>query len=198
MPIVTDIPNLSFLRWYVLSFNDVSIFAEVSLHPDTPIALVVALCEHCPRFFFSSLSTDLGTAGWDQYYGTGRVDAGAAVLAAAAAQASDATAPTVAISAPAGATIVSGLVPVDVSAFDNVGVSRVDLVVNGNMVASDTSAPYAFSWDSTKVADGAVALIAYAYDAAGNYAGSTAVNVSVKNTVDTMAPWNSCGRKNGK
>ena len=135
-----------------------------------------------------STSADLGTAGWDQYYGAGRVDAGAAVLAAAAAQASDATAPTVAISAPAGATIVSGLVPVDVSAFDNVGVSRVDLVVNGNMVASDTSAPYAFSWDSTKVADGAVALIAYAYDAAGNYAGSTAVNVSVKNTVDTMAP----------
>jgi hypothetical protein len=135
-----------------------------------------------------STAVDLGAAGWDQYYGAGRVDAGAAVLAAAAAQTSDTTAPSVAISSPAGGAIVSGLVPIDVSAFDDVGVTRVDLVVNGTPVASDSSAPFAFSWDSTKVADGKVTLIAYAYDAAGNYAGSTAVNATVRNTVDTTAP----------
>jgi thermitase len=135
-----------------------------------------------------STAVDLGTAGWDPYYGAGRVNAGAAVLAAATAQSRDTTAPSAAIAAPAGSAIVSGLVPVDVSAFDDVGVTRVDLVVNGAPVASDTSAPFAFSWDSTKVADGKATMIAYAYDAAGNYAGSAVVNVTVKNTVDTTAP----------
>jgi hypothetical protein len=135
-----------------------------------------------------STALDLGTAGWDQFYGAGRVNAGAAVLAAAAAQASDTTAPSATITAPAAGAVLSGLVPVDVSAFDDIGVARVDLVVNGAPVASDTSAPFAFSWDSTKVADGKVTLIAYAYDAAGNYAGSTVVNATVKNTVDTTAP----------
>jgi hypothetical protein len=69
-----------------------------------------------------------------------------------------------------------------VAASDNVGVSRVELLVDGKLFASDTTAPYGFSWDSTKVGDGNVKLSAYAYDAAGNAASHT-VTVKVENAV---------------
>lgn len=70
----------------------------------------------------------------------------------------------------------------------NVGVARVDLYVNSTLVTSDVSAPYGFAWDSTRVSDGRVNLVAYAYDAAGNYTASSAVSVTVENTVDATAP----------
>jgi hypothetical protein len=76
---------------------------------------------------------------------------------------------------------VKGLVAVDVAASDNVGVSRVDLHANGVKVASATTAPYGFSWDSSKAANGTATLTAYAFDAAGN-ASSHAVSVKVDNT----------------
>ncbi|MBS0544761.1 MAG: S8 family serine peptidase [Proteobacteria bacterium] len=142
------------------------------------------------KLLFSS-ATDLGTVGFDTYYGYGRVNAAAAVQAAASTRsAADTTAPSVSISNPGAGATVKGLITVDVAASDNVGVSRVDLVVNGNKIASDTSAPYGFSWDSTTVADGNVTLTAYAYDAAGN-ASNKSVSVVVSNasaTPDTVAP----------
>lgn len=143
-----------------------------------------------------STAVDLGPAGFDIYYGNGRVNAAAAVQAALSATPSDSTPPVVAIANPLAASKVSGLVAVDVSASDNTGVSRVDLMVGGTKIASDTSGPFGFSWDSTSVADGNVTLTAYAYDAAGNYA-TNAVTVSVSNattssssssSADTTAP----------
>jgi subtilisin family serine protease len=137
-----------------------------------------------------STALDLGSAGRDIYFGHGRVNAAAAVAAAAAATAQDTQAPSAAITSPAGGSSVSGLVSIDASASDNVGVSRVELRVNGSTVASDTAAPYQFSWDSASVANGQVSLQAYAFDAAGNSAGSTVVKVNVANGVvaDTTAP----------
>jgi subtilisin family serine protease len=142
-------------------------------------------------------AVDLGTAGFDKYYGHGRIDAAAAVQAAVAATASDTSAPTVSVSNPTAGATVSGLVPVGVSASDNVGVVRTELWVNSALVATDITSPYAFSWDSTGVPDGNVTLTARAYDAAGNY-GSRAVTVSVANALltsdaekavaDTVAP----------
>ena len=141
-------------------------------------------------------ATDLGTAGRDIYFGYGRVNAGAAVQAAmAAAVVADTKAPTVAITAPVASSTVSGLVSVDTSSSDNVGVVRAELRVNGSTVATDTSAPFAFSWDSTTVANGMASLSVVAYDAAGNSKASTAVGVNVANasatsttTVDTTKP----------
>lgn len=132
-------------------------------------------------------ATDIGTAGFDNYYGHGRVNAGAAVAAVATVKTSDTSAPTVSITSPSGGSQVQGLVAVDVAASDNVGVSRVDLLVNGAQVASDTTAPYGFSWDSTQVADGAATLTANAYDAAGNHK-ATAVSVTVANVIATPEP----------
>lgn len=132
-------------------------------------------------------AVDLGTAGFDTYYGHGRIDAAAAVQAVATATASDTSAPTVSVSNPTAGATVSGLVSVSVSATDNVGVTRTELWVNGSLVASDITAPYAYSWDSASVQDGSATLTARAYDAAGNFA-SKAVSVTVANAVQSQEP----------
>ncbi len=138
-----------------------------------------------------STATDLGNAGRDAYFGYGRVNASAAVAAALNLAATvDTVAPTAAIASPAGGTAVSGLVTIDAVASDNVGVARVELWVDGALVTSDPGAPYGFTWDSRKTGNGSHSLVVRAYDAAGNAANSTAVTVSVANTVlaDTEPP----------
>ena len=129
-----------------------------------------------------SSAVDLGSAGFDKYFGNGRVDAAAAVAASVTAVKADSIAPSTSITSPSGGTKVSGLVAVDVAASDDTGVSRVDLLVNGVKVGSDSTAPYGFSWDSTMAGDGDASITAHAYDAAGN-AGSHSVKVSVVNAV---------------
>jgi len=102
----------------------------------------------------------------------------------------DTTPPTVSIASPTGGN-VSGVVTISVNASDNVGVTHVDLMVNGQSASSATSAPYQFSWNSTGVANGAAQLKAVAFDAAGNLAQSAIVTVNVANAVtqpDTTPP----------
>lgn len=136
----------------------------------------------------TSTADDMGAAGRDDYYGHGRINAARAVAAAKAAATSDTVAPVVTASVPS--TTVKGITTVNATATDNVGVIRVELYAGGELVASDTAAPYSFSWDSTSRADGATTLVARAVDAAGNVASST-LNVTVANTAaaaDTTAP----------
>jgi subtilisin family serine protease len=140
----------------------------------------------------ASTAVDLGAPGSDIYYGAGRVNAAAAVQAAAGSPPTpDTSPPNVAIASPTGGT-VSGVVSVSVTATDNVGVTRVDLRVNGTTVTSITNAPYLFSWNSATVADGSATLAAVAYDAAGNSKTSTPVTITVSNapppTSDTTPP----------
>lgn len=142
-----------------------------------------------------STAVDLGTAGRDIYFGYGRVDAAAAVAAAKSTggnfTATDTQPPVASISAPLGSATVSGLTPVNVTVSDNVGVTKAELLVNGAVVASDTSSPFAFSWDTTKVANGMVNLNVRAHDAAGNVGQSALVSVNVANAVmaaDSVAP----------
>jgi subtilisin family serine protease len=173
-------------QWWGTSFASPVAAGVVALmmsaRPDLPNTQIESL-------LYSS-ATDLGAVGRDIYYGYGRVNASAGVAAAKASAAVDTQAPSSSISAPLAGATVSGLVPVNVSATDNVGVTRVDLQVNGKTVASDTVSPYAFSWDSTTVANGTASLVAVAYDAAGNSKASTSVSVSVANAVvvDTTPP----------
>ena len=138
-----------------------------------------------------STTKDLGTLGYDTTFGYGLLNAGAVVSAALSMQAAppvDAQAPTVAISSPLGGP-VSGLVTVNVNASDNVGVTKVDLYVNGTKVATDTAPPFSFSWDSKTIANGTASLTVYASDAAGNTTASAPVSVTVNNVVpDTTAP----------
>jgi subtilisin family serine protease len=134
-------------------------------------------------------AVDLGTAGRDIYFGYGRVNASAAVAkAAGTTTTADTTAPTAAISAPLGSSTVSGTVTVNVNAADNVGVARVDLKVNNTVVASDSSSPFSFAWDSKGVANGMATLTAVARDAAGNVTTSAPISVNVSNSTTTVAP----------
>ncbi len=185
-PILTTNRGGSYGQWWGTSFASPIVAGTAALmmaaNPALPNSQVQSL--------LYSTAVDLGSAGKDIYYGSGRVNAAAATQAAAAATATDTQAPSVAISAPTGGT-VSGLVAVNVTASDNVGVARVDLVVNGATYATDTTSPYGFSWDTSKLANGTATLKAYAYDAVGNYTGSPAVSVTVSNTSttpDTIAP----------
>lgn len=134
---------------------------------------------------------DLGAAGRDYLYGYGRVNSLSAVLAGVStATTTDTVAPTAAISSPLSLSTVSGLVPVDVSASDNVGVIKVELRANGTLFAADSITPYGFTWDSSKFANGMVNLVVTAYDAVGNVGSSSAVSVNVANAtvVDTAPP----------
>lgn len=132
---------------------------------------------------------DLGSAGFDQYFGYGRVNAAKAVAAAQTTVATtDTQPPTVGISSPGNGSTVKGIVTVTVAAADNYGVTRVELLLDGALFASDASAPYTFSWDSTTLADGTHTLESRAYDAAGNSASSAVVGVTVQNALDTTPP----------
>jgi len=166
----------------------------------TPVAAGVAALMFAARPTLTSAqvesvlfktAVDLGSPGRDSYYGYGRVDAASAVAAALAfTSTTDTQAPSVSIASPIGSTTLSGLAPVNVSATDNVGVTRVELRVNGALVATDTASPFGFSWDTTIVPSGTASLVATAYDAAGNSKASSTVSVNVANNVvaDTIAP----------
>jgi hypothetical protein len=140
-----------------------------------------------------STTVDRGAAGRDPYYGYGRVNAAAGVQAAVSRLVkADSQAPSAALTAPLAAQTVSGLVAVDMTASDNVGVIRADLKVNGTVVATDTSAPFGFTWDSAGVANGTATLSVVAYDAAGNAGASPSVAVNVANAVKAAGNWTRC------
>ena len=131
---------------------------------------------------------DLGAPGWDSSYGYGRVNAYEAVLAAGGNPAPDTTPPIVAITSPVSGTTVSGITSINVSASDNVGVTKVELYINGSLVSTSTSATLTFSWNTTLAINGSYTLLAKAYDAAGN-SSSSARTVNVLNvSLDTTRP----------
>jgi thermitase len=131
-----------------------------------------------------STTQDLGATGWDKYYGHGRIDAARAVLKASTFNIQDSIAPAVSITSPAADSQVAGTVLVDVSATDNVGVSKVRLKANG-ITYEDNSAPYQFSIDTAGMADGPLVLEASALDEQGNI-GSSSITVYVQN--DNVKP----------
>jgi beta-lactamase superfamily II metal-dependent hydrolase len=99
-----------------------------------------------------------------------------------AAPAPDTQPPTTAITSPSNGATVSGTIAVTASASDNVGVTSVEFYLDGALQATDTSAPYSWSWNTTTASNAAHALTSKAFDAAGNFATSSAVNVTVNNT----------------
>ncbi|MEJ5377669.1 MAG: Ig-like domain-containing protein, partial [bacterium] len=100
----------------------------------------------------------------------------------------DTTPPVVTITSPPdGSVITGGTVTVSVSATDDVGVTKVELYVNGGLYATDTSSPYGFLWDTSQRVDGVYELFARAYDAAGNTAQSGSISLNLRRA-DTTPP----------
>lgn len=96
----------------------------------------------------------------------------------------DTTPPTASITSPADGSSLYGPVTVTATAADDRGVASVDLLVDGAVVATSTTAPYSFTWSATAV--GSHTLQVLAHDAAGNTGSSTTIAVQVP--PDTTAP----------
>jgi hypothetical protein len=92
----------------------------------------------------------------------------------------DGSAPAVSITTPAARSTVNGTISIQASASDANGISKVEFFVDGALKGQDSSAPYAFTWDSRTVPDGSHSLSAKAYDGAGN-SSQASISVSVKN-----------------
>ena len=93
---------------------------------------------------------------------------------------------SVATKSPAAGTTLSGSVVWEVSVLAGAP-SKVEFAVDGSVQATDTSAPYGVSLDTTKLSNGSHTLSATASGAKGVKA-TTQVTVKVSNTVTTPAP----------
>ena len=135
------------------------------------------------------------SGAYDQSFGYGRVDAFAAVSAAAGYVAPvDTTPPTVTLDSPSQGGTVSGTAVVAMTASDDVGVTKVDLYVDGVFFVSDSATPYSMTWDTSALPNGSHTLQAVATDAAHNSASTPTITVTVSNTPpDTTPPTVSIG-----
>ncbi|MFL5348626.1 MAG: PHB depolymerase family esterase [Hyalangium sp.] len=96
---------------------------------------------------------------------------------------SDTTPPTVSLAFPTAGSTVAGAVDITANASDDIGVTKVEFLVDGTVVGQGVSAqqagPYVFNWNTTSYATGSHTVQARASDAAGNTATSAAVSVTV-------------------
>jgi len=101
------------------------------------------------------------------------------------------TAPTVAFTAPAANSTVSGTTAVTANATDAQAVTSVQFKVDGTVVATDTTAPYSFDWDTKTATNAAHTLTAVATNSS-NLTTTVTETVTVNNptapTVSITAP----------
>jgi YVTN family beta-propeller protein len=94
----------------------------------------------------------------------------------------DIEAPVVVLIDPRDGDTLIGVVPITISASDNVGVAGVQLTLNGEPVGSElTVAPYSDVWNTATVPNGTYVMRATARDAAGNTSDSIAITVTIAN-----------------
>ena len=185
--ILTTQTGASYGYWYGTSFSAPIAAATAALvlsrNPSLSNSALVSLLES------NSDTLPVGSAGWNQYFGWGRVNVYKALLAVSSPPAADTTPPTVAISSPVSGATVAGAMQILGSATDNVGVTSIQFSVDNQAVASATVSPFCFSWNTTSVGNGTHTLTVTASDAAGN-AEAASVSVSVNNAVvtDTQPP----------
>src|SRR5206468_590085 len=81
----------------------------------------------------------------------------------------DSTLPTVALTAPADGTTVTGTITPTANASDNIAVAGVQFMLDGaNFGAEDTTAPYSVSWNTATATAGQHTLSARSRDTSGN------------------------------
>lgn len=80
----------------------------------------------------------------------------------------DTVGPVITFIAPYANATVKNAVAVRLKVTDNVKVASVSIYVDETYVASDSSAPYTFSWNSKTIANGWHSIAAVAYDTSGN------------------------------
>lgn len=91
----------------------------------------------------------------------------------------DTIAPVVFITTPADNSTTTKKLSITTSATDNVGVTKVELYIDGVLKTSTTTTPYTFTLDRSVLKKGVHTLTLKAYDAAGNVGTSSDVKVTV-------------------
>jgi hypothetical protein len=96
----------------------------------------------------------------------------------------DSAPPSVAVTAPAAGSSVSGVATLTADASDNVGVTRVEFFRDADiLLGTDATEPFGATWDTATVTSGGHTLYAKAYDQAGHVTTSPVVSVQVLETV---------------
>lgn len=96
----------------------------------------------------------------------------------------DTAPPTVSLTAPAdGAQQLKGTINVTAEAADNKAVTNVQFYLDGVVItgADDSTAPYSYSWDTTKAKNGSHVVSVEAVDAAGNRSLRDSSSVTILN-----------------
>jgi subtilisin family serine protease/fibronectin type 3 domain-containing protein len=92
----------------------------------------------------------------------------------------DTTPPVVTITSPVNGSTVHDAVTISTIATDNIGVVRVEFLIDGIVQSTLQSAPYTYSWNSRTVTNGSHSVAVHAYDARNNLGGD-ALTVTVAN-----------------
>lgn len=88
--------------------------------------------------------------------------------------------PTCRITSPTDSAQVSGTVPIQVYAFDSVGVVKVEFLVNAAVVATKTDSPYTVTWNTEGLAERSRhQLSCIAHDLAGNKGLGDTISVQI-------------------
>jgi len=89
--------------------------------------------------------------------------------------------PTISIDSPDHEDTVGGIVAIVIDVNDvGSGINRVEIFIEGELVANLTSGPYSYNWDTTSLANGTYSITAKTYDEAENSA-QVSHNVLVQN-----------------
>ncbi len=94
----------------------------------------------------------------------------------------DTTNPTVDITNPVSSTI-SGMKTITASASDDSGISSVAIYINNALVATDTTSPYEYAWNTTLETNGEFSIKAIAYDPSGNSGTDDDTSTTIENPV---------------
>ncbi len=136
------------------------------------------------RTVLESTADDLGTAGRDNTYGWGLVNAAAALGYSPGPPVPVDNPPAVNITSPLNGATVSGTVTITANASDDNGVTQVEFFVDGGSIGIDNTSPYSVSWNSTSISDGGHTIKATATDTAPQTA-SDSISVTVDNENDS-------------
>ena len=98
----------------------------------------------------------------------------------------DTSAPTVSINSPANNQTVAGTVPISVTASDNIAVDRLDYLIDGSVVGSETDGLNTYNWFTGNLASGAHTIAVRAVDPSGNATTTSTRTVIVSNSHTNM------------
>lgn len=111
--------------------------------------------------------------------------------------ATDGIPPSVQLTSPAAGATVGGSVTLAATASDNAGVSRVEFLIDGAQVGSDTAAPYEVTWSSATVSDGPHVVTARAVDTSGTTATSERTITTSNGTAGTTVNFSGISAEDG-